>query len=172
MNPFEQGEVWHPGILNLSQSFFDKAGLNVELNKLVTYSKTSVFSNYIIAKPKFWHEWITIADNFFEIVERKATHEFNQLTSYGCALNQTSMKTFIQERFASVILARGGYNVISIDDSQAPIFTRLFNDDVKTRKMLQTCDLLKEKYCITKDYDFLNMYFKIRKDIDFKSPQM
>ncbi|MCC6303314.1 MAG: hypothetical protein IT489_11025 [Gammaproteobacteria bacterium] len=173
LNPFEQGEIWHPGLSRAAQSFFDEIGLGVDLSRLVTYAKTSVFSNYIIAKPGFWAEWLAIADRFFDRVESGALPGLGGTTSYGSALNQAPMKTFIQERFASVILARGRYRAIVADQSQhAPIFTRLFRDGPQTRRMLQACDLLKEKYCLTQDNDYLDMYYKIRKDIEFTRPGM
>ena len=173
LNPFEQGEIWHPGLLALSQSFFDEIGLDVDLSRLVTYSKTSVFSNYIIAKPTFWNEWLAMADRFFDMVEGAAIPGLDRGTSYGSALNQAPMKTFIQERFASVILARGRYKAIMADQSQyAPIFSRIFKDNPQTRRMLQTCDLLKEKYCLTRDNDYLSMYHKLRGDIEFMRPMM
>ena len=34
LNQFEQGEVWHPGLLNLAQSFFDEIGRKVDLKKI------------------------------------------------------------------------------------------------------------------------------------------
>lgn len=174
LNPFEQGEVWHPGLLDLSQYFFNGIGFKVDLKSFVTHSTTSVFGNYIVAKPKFWREWLSLADKFFEFVEEcdaSQASKFVQTTSYGSKFNQTPMKTFIQERFASVILAQGGFKVAAPDQSQcAPIFTRLFKDDSRTRRMLQACDLLKEKYSRTLEDEYLQMYQKIRKDIVFSMP--
>ena len=171
LNPFEQGEFWHPELLKLSQCFFDKIGINMDLATLVTHSKISVFSNYIIAKPRFWEEWLTIADKFFDIVESNAVPELSQKTSYGSPDYRVPMKTFIQERFATVILAQGGYHVVSLDQIQdQELFFRLFKNDVRTRNMLQTCDLLKEQYCRTGDKNFLDMYYRVRKDIDFCKP--
>ena len=171
LNPFEQGEVWHPGLLNLSQTFFDEIGLDINLNELVTCSKTSVFSNYIVAKPHFWREWLDIADKFFALVEGDTDSGYSSTTSYGSLLNQTPMKAFIQERFASVILSRGNFRVMTLDRSHnAPIFTRIFSDTLQTRRMLQACDLLKEKFCLSKDPDYLNAYQKIRNDIAFRHP--
>lgn len=173
LNPFEQGECWHPGLLKISQYFFDEIGLNMDLEKLVTHSKISVFSNYIIAKPRFWEEWLIIADKFFEIVESNAVPELNQKTSYGSFDYRAPMKTFIQERFATVILAQGGYRVVSLDQiPEQALFFRLFKNDVRTRNMLKACDSLKEKYCRTKDEEFLNMYYRVRKDIDFCKPRI
>lgn len=171
LNPFEQGEIWHPGLLNLSQTFFDEIELGVNLSELVTCSKTSVFSNYIIAKPSFWREWLDLADKFFAFVEGGSDFRYGNTTNYGTSLNQTVMKTFIQERFASVILTRGNFRVLSLDRSdRAPIFTRIFSDTPLTRRMLQTCDLLKERFCLSGDPDFLKVYRKIRNDIPFKRP--
>ena len=171
LNPFEQGDMWHPGLQNLSQRFFDEIGLNINLSELVTCTKTSVFSNYIIAKPKFWRQWLLIADQFFDLVEGNASADYASTTSYGSAFNQTPMKAFIQERFSSVILSRDNFRVISLDQSHtAPIFSRIFSDTPRTRRMLQTCDLLKEQFCLTADTDFLRAYKKIRHDIPFRRP--
>jgi hypothetical protein len=166
-NPFEQGEVWHPGLTRLSQYFLDQIGMKVDLTKLVTYSDTSLFSNYIVAKPKFWNQWLEIADKFFEFVEHGNASEFRKDTTYGSEVYQVPIKTFIQERFASVILAQGGFKVASLDQNQiGPIDPLIFKEYAQTRKMLQTCDILKEKYCRTNDDDYLKMYYKIRKGIE------
>lgn len=170
-NPFEQGEVWHPGISELSQSIFNKIGVSINLDSLVTHSMTSVFSNYIVAKPNFWNEWLFIANKLYDALETGKPPESSLLTTYGSPANQAPMKTFIQERLASVVLSQSKFNVISPDFSQlAPIFERIFSNDPKTRRMLQTCDLLKENYCNTNDSLYLDMYKKIRAEIPFKKP--
>jgi hypothetical protein len=173
LNPFEQGEVWHPGLLQLSQTFFDSIGMRLDLRSLVTYSKTSVFSNYVIAKPVFWNAWLRLADPFFDFVESCAAPGANRTTSYGLAWNQTPMKTFIQERFAAVVLSQGRFRVLSPDQSlYAPVFLRLFNDDLRTRRQLQVCDFLKERYCLTLDPECLTMYYKVRQEIEYRAPAM
>lgn len=170
-NPFEQGEVWHPGISQASQAIFNKIGVSINLDSLVTHSMTSVFSNYIVAKPKFWNEWLMIANKLYDLLEKGGLPESSLLTSYGSIANQAPMKAFIQERLASVVLSNSEFAVISPDFSQsAPIFERIFSNDPKTRRMLQTCDLLKENYCNTNDASFLEMYKKIRSEIRFRKP--
>lgn len=169
INPFEQGETWHPGLIDLAQNFFNSTNINIDLRSLVTYSSTSVFSNYIIAKKSYWVKWINLANLFFDAVENNKIAGIANTTSYGSNLNQTPMKTFIQERFPSIILSQGGFNVLSFDRSQnLSIFERMFNTDISTRRHLQTCDLLKEKYCLTGDTDYLKMFFKLRNDIKIK----
>jgi hypothetical protein len=161
--------MWHPGLLNLSQQFFDNIGLNIDLNEMVTYSSTSVFSNYLVAKPEYWRRWLSLAELFFDFVENNSIPEINENTSYVIPQNQIPMKTFIQERLASIILYQGGLKVLSLNRSQTdPIFTLLFNADSATRKMLQICDFMKEKYIQTQDADYINMFYKIRNDIKIK----
>ena len=172
LNPFEQGEMWHPGLTELSQRCFENIGLKIDLNSLVTYSKTSVFSNYIIARPNFWNRWLSIADRFYDLVEGNIMPELKQTTSYGLKSTQAPIKAFIQERISSIILAQGQFKVTLPDRSQnAPIYTVLFKNDSATRRMLQACDLLKEKYCLTNNDDYLKMYYKIRNDIEFREPK-
>ena len=64
INSFEQGEVFHPGLMRLSQDFIDKVGLEVNLKTLVSDSTSSGFSNYTLNTQKskiiemFWeHFW-------------------------------------------------------------------------------------------------------------------
>jgi hypothetical protein len=172
LNPFEQGEAWHPGLTAMSQRFFDMAGCKVDLESLVTHCGTSVFSNYVIAKPRYWRQWLALANRFFDLAEDpRGLPELGRNTSYGSVQNQAPMKTFIQERFSAVILSQGGFSVVAPDVSQtAPLFEQLFPGGAYTRRMLQACDLLKERFCATRDQDYLEIYYRIRQDIDFRLP--
>lgn len=168
LNPFEQGEVWHPGLIDASQNFLNIYQPQINLNSLVCDSYSAVFSNYIIAKKEFWIEWKKIAEQFFKYAE--SDPEYQTSTSYGSFENQFPMKTFIQERLATLILCTNNFKVLSPDQSfSAPIFTRLFPDDIKTRRLLQTCDLMKTKYRESKDEKYLEMYWRLRKDIQYSN---
>ena len=170
LNPFEQGEVWHPGLLNLSQKFIDNTAFDINLSALVSDTTTSVFSNYVIAKKEFWNEWRSLAEDFFKYAENNP--EYKNLVSYGSADNQSPMKTFIQERFSTIILSTGKFNTLTPDQSfTGGIFTRLFSDDSKTRRLLQTCDLMKLKYREKSEKKYLDMYWDIRKDIPYHQPK-
>ena len=170
-NPFEQGNIWHPGLLDSSQKFFDQIDMGIDLSQLVSTTKDSVFSNYLIAKKPYWDQWVNLASLFFDAVENNAMPELRAQTSYGSKTNLAPLKTFIQERFPSIILSNNQFKVLSADHSEsAPIFTRLFNDDFETRSQLKKCDLLKQKYRLTNDRLFLNEYYKVRQQIRFKNP--
>ena len=172
LNPWEQGDVWHPGVRALSQDFVDKIGLDVDLGTLVTDLSTSVFCNYVVAKRAFWIAWREIAEKFFAFVERgEQGGAFSGSTSYGVAGGRTSMKTFIQERFACLLLATGNFRALAPDQSQwATIFTAIFADDAQTRSLLHSCDLAKSRYRQTKDASHLQTYWKTRRDIAYTPP--
>ena len=165
-NPFEQGEFRHPGLLSTTQKFIDTTHLKIDLTKLITHSSTAVFSNFIIAKSDYWDKWLEIASQFYDYAEQKSLGE----TSYLNSKNKLGpMKVFIQERLPSLILSQTHFRTLAYDFGQsAPIFDQLFDNTPKTRKMLQACDLLKEKYVSTNDESYLQMYLKIRQDINFK----
>lgn len=158
-NPFEQGEFRHPGLLRASQQFLDDIGFDLNVESLVTHSRNSVFSNYIVAKPEYWARWLDIADKFFEYVERGPGSDLAKSTLHENI--PTPMKTFVQERFATIILARGGFKI------SAPDLSRQLSDhDDRTRRSLIACDFLKERYSATNDADYLAMYEKIRSQIE------
>lgn len=167
LNPFEQGDMWHPGLLTLSQKFIDSLNLNVNLSNLVTDMSCSVFSNYIIAKREFWIKWKTIAEAFFNYSENNP--ELTSLTKYGTAGNRLPIKTFIQERFASLILATEDLKTVAPDQSFSVPISPLFHDNPKTRRLLQGCDLMKSKYRETLDGKFLSAYWDLRKNIQLHS---
>ena len=167
-NPFEQGEFRHPGLLDITQSFLNQSTYQVDLTKLVTHSSTAVFSNYIIAKPTYWRKWLLLADQFYEYAKQ---NKFGETHYLDAGNERAPMKTFIQERLSSIVLTQDNFLTLAMDFGQsAPMFGNLWDNDPRTRKMLQTCDLLKEKFSKTEDRSYLDMYFKIRSDIRLKLP--
>jgi hypothetical protein len=170
LNPFEQGEFWHPGLRALSQSFFDRVGLEIDLETMVSHSANAAFSNYVVARPAYWRKWLALADPFFDIVEAEAegTGLAGQ-TSYGKPDALCPMKTFIQERFPAVILSDGALRGVCPDQLQHQfIYDRLFGVSLRVRRMLQACDVLKAEYCRTGDEDYLRMYRKIREEVGIR----
>ncbi len=172
LNPWEQGEIWHPGVTSLTQKFLDQHTAYKNISQLVTDTSSTVFSNYFVANKKFWSDWQNLAELFFDYVEQQnAQSAYAGETSYGIESNRYPIKTFIQERFASLLMASGSYQVVNIDQShRAPIFGRLFDNSPDTRHALQTCDWLKRQYRQTLDDSYLDMYYKVRQAIRFRDP--
>jgi hypothetical protein len=165
-NPFEQGEIWHPGITALSQAVLRRLGRDDDLSALISCSGNFTFANYIVAKGRYWRAWLALADGFFDLVERDTSAlaaDLRRPTSYGAA-NQAPIKAFIQERLPAVILADRRFRTATLDTSDAtPIFARLFEVDAATRGVLQTCDRLKKQYHRTGDRQALDCFREVRR---------
>jgi hypothetical protein len=168
LNPFEQGEMFHPGLLGLAQAFVSRMGIGIELKSLVTHSLSSVYCNYIVAKPVFWRAWLTLAEAFFEYVEHSRDDVSEAIRAQTRYAPQTHtaplapMKTFIQERLATIPLASGNFRIAAPDLSAHFPVDSFFENAPQTRQLLQGCNLLKQQYCLTGEVDFLKAYFKLR----------
>jgi hypothetical protein len=175
LNPFEQGEIWHPGIAALSQSAFHELGHKGSLSDLVTFSGNFTFCNYIIAKPTYWREWLRLADGLFDLIENKTTElaeSLRRTTSYGSILPQAPMKAFIQERLPAIILADRKFQTCTLNSSSTlPVSDSLFKIDHATRGVLQTCDMLKQRFHETGDARFLELFRDIRQLIALRFPR-
>jgi hypothetical protein len=107
-NVFKFGDAVHPGLLNVADQFFRHIGQPTNLNTLVSNSQNEVYSNYIIAKPRFWREWLDINEKLFALAESPDDPlgiELRKPTSYRGS-NGAQMKVFIVERIATWMLAR------------------------------------------------------------------
>ena len=104
LNIFEQGETFDPGLIDSYESFLSYIGRPVPLRQLIMDSRQIVFSNYFVAKPKFWREWLTINEALFAICEGPSTplqQSLTQATTYPGAVQR---KVFLMERAASLLL--------------------------------------------------------------------
>ena len=171
-NPWEQGEAWHPGITEISLLTHSKCGINIDINSLVTDLSNCVYSNYFLANKKFWNKWHELATNFFHFMESPEAFDIacNITTSYGSIANQYPMKTFIQERFATLLLSTNEYKTIYPKNYWInPMFDRIFPNSFD-KDLLITCNTLKNNFNITKELIYYESYMKIRERINYQSP--
>ena len=174
LNPFEQGEFWHPGLTQLSQQLIDSFDIALDLRTYAAHSGNSVYSNFLVARPAFWKQWLRLANALFELVEAAQSplgKALGATTSYGVRDSPFAMKTFVQERLAPVLLASGPYRVASADlSSHTPVFEALFPNDNRTRRLLKACDAMKIEYALAKgrDRSYLDMFVKLRSSIPLR----
>ena len=170
LNPWEQGEIWHPSIVQITEEFLATYKRNGNLKSLVTDVTTSVFSNYFVAKKSFWMAWLEIAEEFKKFVSSHVDYNA-QLISYGSLQNKAPMKAFIQERLASYLLAKGGYFTVASRRTLArPVMRRIFPQGEADRKMLLLCDQLKRLYRKTHNKAYLDSFYLARQQVAFKRP--
>ncbi|MBL8346517.1 MAG: hypothetical protein JNN03_13825 [Rubrivivax sp.] len=110
LNVFEQGETFDAGLIEAYGRFLEHLGRPVPLRQLVMDARQVVFSNYFVARPAFWREWLKLNEAMFEICEGEhdnpALQSLKQVltvpTNYGGGAQR---KVFLMERAASLLLA-------------------------------------------------------------------
>jgi hypothetical protein len=142
LNTFQYGNSLHPGLLDIATTFFKRIGSPTNLNELITCSRNEVYSNYIIAKPRFWRVWLEATEQLFSIAESTTDPlgaELRKATRYR-RRREVPMKIFIMERIATWILAREAGFVVRVRDPFAAR-ARLYK-----LPMAIVCDALKIAY--------------------------
>jgi hypothetical protein len=169
LNPWEQGEVWHPGLTIAAQEFMDWSQLGIDLRHIVSDAQTAVFSNYVIAKKQYWQAWKILAERFFAYLESLSSDSSAlQQTTHGARSRLYPMRTFIQERFPTLVLLMNKLNVnVPLQCSFSPLQPRIFPDASTQRNAFLACDYMKQKFNDSLDKDYLNMYWKIRQTIPY-----
>lgn len=164
LNVFEQGNRHHPGMVSVASSFFSSMEINVDLKTLVNDFRTTVFCNYVVAKPSFWQKWFAVTEQLFLIAEQRQSKLGEQLTAvtdYSKA--QVQMKVFIMERIASLILGLspelsiGAYDINTMPMSH-PQFARY-------RREMTILNALKIAYMATSDSIYQHYFFTLRQEV-------
>ena len=104
LNVFEQGETFDPGLIDSYEILLKQIGWNIDLRSLIMDSRQIVFSNYFVARPAFWREWLALNELLFAVCEGPDTalkRELTRVTNYPGAAQR---KVFLMERAASLLL--------------------------------------------------------------------
>lgn len=103
LNVFEQAELFDAGCMQTAKEFLRLQGLEVPLESMVMDSRQIVFSNFFVARPKFWRVWFALSEALFTIandVRHPLYASLNFNTSYSANAHR---KVFISERLASLL---------------------------------------------------------------------
>jgi predicted O-linked N-acetylglucosamine transferase (SPINDLY family) len=106
LNVFEQNELFDPGFMDASQAYVDHLDLGVKLKDVLMDSRHTVFSNYFVARPRVWREWLKLTEPLFKACESGApeaiAHSMCGKTSYRGGIER---KVFLLERLICLLLA-------------------------------------------------------------------
>jgi hypothetical protein len=158
-NTFAYGDSLHPGLLDVAARFFTRIGAPTNLETLITHSRNEVYSNYMIAKPRFWRAWLEITEQLFAIAESPTDPlgaELRKATSYR-RRREVSMKVFIMERIATWVLARDSGFVARVRDPFAAR-ARIYKLPVAI-----TCDALKIAYLTNGKEEYKDSFYVFSK---------
>jgi hypothetical protein len=112
LNVFEQGEAFDTGLIAATEALLAHAGRPAPLRALVMDARQIVFSNYFVARPAFWREWLALVAPLWAVCEGldptapPALREaLTAPTSYRTGEVAAQRKVFVMERMASLLLA-------------------------------------------------------------------
>jgi len=160
LNVFEQGDLFHPGLFEISTAFFSGVDSKVRLDTAITHSRNTVFSNFFVAKRKFWKEWMGVLDRLFAQAETPGSQLHQRLnTPMDYRFKKgTHMKVFVMERAVSFLLLAGSYEVRNFPPFQVPLCPEL-QGRLADVVML---DALKLAFARTDDAHYLQLYVQLR----------
>ncbi len=108
LNVFEQGETFDPGLIDAYSQFLDSIGRSAPLRQLVMDTRQVCFSNYFVARPAFWREWLALNEALWAACEAPPSplqQALTQATTYpGPGGAGVQRKVFLQERAVSLLL--------------------------------------------------------------------
>lgn len=159
-NVFVQGDISHKGLMMSAQEFLRRADYSADLEALVTHSQNTVHSNYIVAKPAYWRQWLSLTEKLFAIAEGAQddyAKSLSGLVFYGDN-PKTPMKVFLQERMATLLLATQNYKVAAYETSSAPTSLTLVDYNAAYKPHFVICDALKQAYTQTGQAIFETAY--------------
>ncbi len=107
-NVFDHGESEHPGLKAVAAEFFARIGQATDLDAMVSDSRNTVNSNFFLARPRFWHEWLALNEALYAIAGAPADALGEKLRARVAyrGRRDVQMKIFIMERTTTWILAR------------------------------------------------------------------
>ncbi|MDE2605046.1 MAG: hypothetical protein KGL68_03895 [Burkholderiales bacterium] len=163
-NVFEQGANAFPGFLDAALLFLRELDPQIRLDQLINDSRNTVYSNYFLARPRFWRAWLAIVDRAFALAEAGDTAAGQALirpVGYAKSDGDTKpaqMKIMVLERIPSLLLAWGDFTVRNYPPFAIPL-TAQFAGHLAELKEL---DRLKIAYGAGGDRQLLQQYVQMR----------
>ncbi len=157
-NTFTQGEMSHPGIIDITNKAMHMMKIEIDVNNLAMSSKNSVYCNYFVASGSFWKRWLMVAEFIYAlstIDESFIGKSLKEKTTY--IKESLPMKVFIIERIASMLLAIP--NTWAINAKL--IFINMqyrANSPVSFLEKMIVLDSLKSSFIETKNPIYLNTF--------------
>ena len=161
LNVFQQGEESYSGMLAIVEDFFKRIDIPIDFKLLINDFRTTVFCNYIVAKPIFWRTWFAITERIFDIAEHEKSslnERLNAVTNHGNSLMQ--IKVFVIERIASAVLALTPN--LKVVNYLMPLLPRLY---YPCRDELRMLNALKIAYMTSQREHYLRDYFSLREEV-------
>lgn len=161
-NPFAQGEVNHPGLIEVTRKVLKLLQVDMDLESLVCDQTTTIFSNYFVARYSFWKKWFAYVEKIIEVCEGpdcELKADLLRTTTYREGTNY-AMKIFVLERLVTVMLEELGIRSrIGVDFTKTPTMLPGARESLVG---LVICDALKGQYRRTGLPVYVDTLLKVR----------
>jgi hypothetical protein len=162
LNVFEQGETFDPGFLDICQELLAAMAYSVDWPALVMDSRQIVFSNFIVARPTFWQQWLDLCEKIFHLAEAGDSPLAAKLNAPTTYRGWVPRKVFVIERMASLLLASGQWKCAPYSTFQCA-WSALPTSEFRTEAIAS--DALKMAWNETKDRAYIDAYVELRKRV-------
>ena len=165
LNIFEHGDANHAGLMDAMQQFVSSVGIAVDLRSLVCDFNNSIFSNYFVAKAKFWRKWLELGERLFalsEAADSSLAARLNAPTDYHVQVGEVGLKVFMMERLATLMLicyqfSAKAYDPFAITRSGIPA-SRLDHE-------MRIANALKMAFLSTRDGRYIDSFARFRNSV-------
>lgn len=103
-NVWVQGELHHPGIIELAEKIYSLMGLNLNLRQQVHTSRELLYCNYWIGSVEFWEAYMPYLRSFISAMEKLGADDKEKLLSNSGYYKVTNYIPFVLERVFSTYL--------------------------------------------------------------------
>lgn len=129
-NVWEQGEYWHPGLLELADSLFKAADLDIQTKKLPRNTHyTLLYSNYWIANERFWREFMGFVRKLSTAVDNLTDLERGKFFARAPHYEVATYYPFVFERmFSTFLFVNNGFKCLPYPFQKDEIISRCANE--------------------------------------------
>ena len=165
LNPWLQGDAMHPGLMKISKVLAQASGYSFNLETQVCNLSTSVYSNFLLAKPIFWREWLRVYNIYLDLCLRNPELMNFKTTHKGVLL---PIHTFVMERVPSMILNHSKFTA----SFSRQLYSKQFSDNNVLGQLLDQIEFYKNQFIDSGNYAYLNDYKKtVEKFIRLQNPE-
>lgn len=106
-NVWLQGDFYHPGMLQLAQEVFDRAGYTIDLANQKHGRNTTLYCNYWAGSREFWDTYMDFAAPIVKVLRNmlRSKTEAQRLLTIADHTNKFGYIAFILERVFSTLLS-------------------------------------------------------------------
>lgn len=130
LNSWEQGDLHHPNISDIGNSFLTKLGYeDVAVKEMVLDRNVTMFANYVVGTKEFWNRFMEFSNKLFTEAEKDP--EFKQQVFGAGMSNYAHDKTlpnftFLIERLIPTFIDLEGFRALPYQYTQSTLLDKYY----------------------------------------------